>query len=190
MLILGQLGPKIMHKTFSNRSRLRLISLIFLGLSVRVLTPAGYMPASLAEGGPFVLCPGGLSGAVYFLPPDRAADGDYEALGQTSGLHHGAHAQSLLVDFGVQDQGMHGGHGDHGPSAQGDDQHGGHEASIWEFCPFGAVFGSSGLTADVAPADLLDASRYLADISNDVFTSLTVRTYRARAPPQAKPLST
>jgi len=144
----------------------------------------------LAEGGPFVLCPGGLSGAVYFLPPDHSADGEHDAHAQSMQGNHGVHGQTLLVDFGADNQSMHGGDGGHGQSAHGGDQHSGHEASTWEFCPFGAVFGSSGLTADIAAPVLLDASGYLADVSNDVFASTIVRTYRARAPPQAKPLST
>jgi hypothetical protein len=52
---------------FTHRARRKLIALLFLGLAVRVVMPAGYMPAALGEGGPFVLCPGGLTGASFFL---------------------------------------------------------------------------------------------------------------------------
>jgi hypothetical protein len=42
------------------------------GLVLRALTPAGYMPAALADGTPFVLCPNSTPGAGYFL--DRGHD--------------------------------------------------------------------------------------------------------------------
>lgn len=59
-----------------HRARRHLIGLVLLGLAVRVIMPAGYMPAPIGEGGPFVLCPGGLSGAQYFLADDgEHADG-------------------------------------------------------------------------------------------------------------------
>ena len=58
-------------------------------MAMRAVVPAGYMPAPLAEGGPFVLCPGGLSGANYFLAP---GDGEH--------AHHG-HGQGADGDDGA-----------------------------------------------------------------------------------------
>ena len=51
------------------------LATVCLALAVQSLFPAGYMPASLADGWPVMLCPDG-------LPPDFLP---------TSGHHHGAH---------------------------------------------------------------------------------------------------
>lgn len=76
--------------TASNRDfRSGFACLVFLGLAMRAVMPAGYMPAPLAEGGPFVLCPGGLSGANYFLADD---DGKH-----AHGHDHGAEGEDSAV---------------------------------------------------------------------------------------------
>ena len=54
----------------TNPARRRLIALVFLGLAVRVVMPAGYMPAPIGEGGSFVPCPGGMSGASLRVKMD------------------------------------------------------------------------------------------------------------------------
>jgi hypothetical protein len=68
--------------SFARRySRFLALTFLVLGMAVRALTPAGYMPGSLADGTPFVLCPGGTPGARWFL-------------GQGTGhaAHHHGHA--------------------------------------------------------------------------------------------------
>ncbi len=67
-----------MATNLTHRTRRNLIALLFLGLAVRVIMPAGYMPASIGEGGPFVLCPGGLSGASYFLATGSEVEGHHD----------------------------------------------------------------------------------------------------------------
>ena len=49
-------------------------------MALRALTPAGYMPGSLADGTPFVLCPSSTPGAEYFLSRGQA--------GQAHEHHH------------------------------------------------------------------------------------------------------
>lgn len=66
--------------------RRKLIGLIFLCLAVRVIMPAGYMPAAIGEGGPFVLCPGGLTGATAILSSLSHAGGHHGDL-HGDGLH-------------------------------------------------------------------------------------------------------
>jgi hypothetical protein len=109
--------------------------------------PAGYMPAPIGEGGPFVLCPGGLSGAQYFL-----ADG-------------GDHAD---------------GH-EHDPDDAG-------QADTWDFCPFGAVFGSAVLVTDLAAAAPSPLTSVPAADPLSVEGSTAIRTTRVRGPPQQQPL--
>jgi hypothetical protein len=50
--------------------RHRLLQLALIGIALRAMAPAGYMPASLAGGLPFVPCPGGFAGAAW-LPGTR-----------------------------------------------------------------------------------------------------------------------
>src|SRR5690606_13499965 len=45
----------------------RLLWLAALGIALQAIVPVGYMPAPIAGGLPFVLCPGGLSGAAFFI---------------------------------------------------------------------------------------------------------------------------
>lgn len=71
----------------SERRRANLICLAFLGLAVRVVMPAGYMPAPLAEGGPFVLCPDGFFSSTFTDATDAAPDD-----------HHG-HAANDAADI-------------------------------------------------------------------------------------------
>jgi hypothetical protein len=63
-------------------SRVAAISVLGACLALRAVTPAGYMPGSIADGTPFVLCPGSTPGASYFL-----------AHGATEHSHHHHHDQ-------------------------------------------------------------------------------------------------
>jgi hypothetical protein len=55
--------------------RRQLAWLVFIGLALRAITPAGYMPAPLADGLPFVLCPGGVYGAAHVIASDHEPGG-------------------------------------------------------------------------------------------------------------------
>jgi len=61
-----------------------LLGYILLSLSIRVLTPAGYMPMPLAGDGPIALCPGGLPSDTFSASLGHAAHGNHE--------DHGDHA--------------------------------------------------------------------------------------------------
>jgi hypothetical protein len=136
-----------MTTKLSKLNRNSLFGLLFLGLAVRVVMPAGYMPAPIGEGGPFVLCPAGLVGAPFWLPAEE-------------GVHtHADHADDEV-----------------------------NQAGIWEFCRFGAVFGSSVLVSDVAisvPSPKADAP---AEDYFSVASPFSIRILRARGPPQYQPL--
>lgn len=64
----------------NRHGRNRLLQLALIGLALRAIAPVGYMPASLAEGLPFVLCPGS-AGAGLLL--------------QTPGVAHHDHGQGV-----------------------------------------------------------------------------------------------
>jgi hypothetical protein len=71
------LSSDIVSNSSDNNLRRKLTGLILLGLAVRAVMPAGYMPAPIGEGGPFVLCPGSLSGATLILAAQAQAAGHH-----------------------------------------------------------------------------------------------------------------
>lgn len=98
----------------ATRLRIVLAGLIFLSLAARALTPAGYMPGSVADGTPFVLCPNSTPGAGYFLErrdnghahhqhhqgsDDTAADAPWEFCPFGVALTPGAPAADPLPPF-------------------------------------------------------------------------------------------
>lgn len=54
------MGQNTMNKLPTSRMHRALFSAALLGIALRIFIPAGYMPASLSEGGPFVPCPGSM----------------------------------------------------------------------------------------------------------------------------------
>ena len=67
-----------------SRKQNRWLTLAVLGIALQAIVPAGYMPAPIADGLPFVLCPGGVPGAALF-----AAGADAHHAG-----HDGEHQQA------------------------------------------------------------------------------------------------
>jgi len=124
--------------------RRKLIGLILLCLAVRIVTPAGFMPAPIGEGGPFVLCPGGSSAA------------------------------SLIFAARAHGGGHHGDQHDH----DSDDA-----SRFWEFCPFGAAFGSAVIVTDVEFV-LLEFEQIVPSAQPSFpHRSTTSYPFHARAPP-------
>jgi len=68
--------------------------LVWATFACRVLTPVGYMPAAIADGGPFILCPGGTQAELV----------SYLA-GARGHAHHAGH-------HGTQDAAEHDRHGE------------------------------------------------------------------------------
>ncbi|HET6630489.1 MAG TPA: hypothetical protein VFG91_12000 [Woeseiaceae bacterium] len=58
--------------TMNHHGRHRLLQLALIGLALRAIAPAGYMPAPIADGLPFVLCPGGIGAVAFVAAADRA----------------------------------------------------------------------------------------------------------------------
>lgn len=158
-----------MHSTpaLMRLRRLRgVASLVVLGFLCRALIPAGFMPAAIGAGGPVVVCHGGLAGE-FFRRLEEAKGGTAAATASAAsyGEHapHGAHPGSGAPD-------------DNSPAAV-------HEG--WEYCPFGATFGTALLAGDVAPALLIpgQALEFVEPALPVPFPPVT--SYRARAPPAA-----
>jgi hypothetical protein len=112
------------------------------------------MPAPIAEGGPIILCHGGLSGKVFATLKQE---------------HHGHHSPAHTGAAANTEDG----------SSTGDN--GQHEA--WELCPVGATLKASALTAEFS-VQILYLSHPAPTSEAFVAIPATIaRTYWARAPP-------
>jgi len=165
-----------------------LFSLLLLSLSVRVLIPAGFMPSSLAAGGPLVICPDGLFSFELDLATSPTVASERGLQDGKHGSHHGDHQGDHHQQHGGQDQ-------SHADGIDGDQSAGhhheessGHSSFSMESCPIGSVLGAA-----AAPA--MEASLLIAFFATatplfnqpGLFRSFTSRLYHARAPPLATP---
>ena len=130
------------------------LHLAAVGFLTRVIVPVGYMPAPLAEGGPFAPCHGSYFGRfVKVLSNDS-----FSAAAQ---VHHSDPAA---------------------PHHEKTEDAGGvHEA--WEHCPLGVVAAGAalGLEHTLKLAELDQDFTHPGDVV--VSSALVVGLYRARAPP-------
>ena len=147
-------------RTIARRTRLALIWLGYLGLACRVLVPAGYMPAPLGQGGPVILCHGGIAGQFLASLQTEPTEPD----------HH-AHAHGEAAS-GAHDGASH-------------DDSGQHEA--WELCPIGSALAAAALTAefDLQTVTLSEPAPAVEPVA--FATTLLARSYWARAPPSTLP---
>lgn len=137
------------------RTRYLLIWLTYLGFACRVFIPAGYMPAPLAEGGPIILCHGGLSGKVFATVAEERHG------------HHSPAQSSAAVD-----------------TEDGSPTHDNGQHEAWELCPVGATLKTSALTAEFN-IQTLQLSHPAPTSEAFVAISATVaRSYWPRAPPE------
>jgi hypothetical protein len=154
------LSGRMAVRTIARRTRLALIWLGYLGLACRMLVPAGYMPAPLGQGGPVILCHGGIAGEFFKSLRTERADADHHA-------HHGD------ASSGSHDVASH------------DDGSGQHEA--WELCPIGSALAAVALTGEFA-LQTLELDEPAPAVEPAPFaTTLLARAYWARAPPSILP---
>jgi hypothetical protein len=114
------------------------------------------MPAPLSEGGPIILCHGGLSGQVFATLAREQHD------------HHSAAHTGVAGDT------------EGGSSPEDNGQH-----EAWELCPVGATLKASALTAEFG-VQILHLSHPAPTPEAFVAIPATVaRSYWARAPPQS-----
>jgi len=96
----------------SFRYRRITFGLLLAAFACRALVPAGFMPAPLSAGGPIVVCPGGLGGAVLtrlarHASPEHAKHGQHEHPSEgydawefcPQGASFAAAAPAAVVDF-------------------------------------------------------------------------------------------
>jgi hypothetical protein len=133
-----------------------LFYVVYLALACRLLVPAGFMPAPLAEGGPLRLCPGGAAGALL----EALAAGDVASSAQHDTRHR------------------HHGHDNNGGKAP-------EQYDPWQYCPVGAVFASATLVGE-SSTTVLELEHFFAARTARILVSLArTGVYRARAPPLA-----
>jgi hypothetical protein len=124
----------------------------------RALIPVGFMPAPFSDGGPVVLCHGGVTGAFF-----RAL---HEAQASTDAHMHTADHSAATAD-GHR-------HRDADPDAS-------HEA--WEYCPVGAAFSATAVPQEFA-LSLLESGHSFEHPEPDAIIRIALfSSYRARAPP-------
>ncbi|MGW8367576.1 MAG: hypothetical protein ACWGPN_02715, partial [Gammaproteobacteria bacterium] len=122
-----------------------------LGFCCRAVVPLGYMPASLADGGPFALCHGASAATLRLLAAvdSMRASGDREADGH---VRHDPHdrAPGAAGHSGA-------GHAEAGSSraaldhAAAQDTDNGHFDG-WSYCPLGAVVSDAAMASAPCPA--------------------------------------
>lgn len=131
----------------------------------RALVPIGYMPATLADGGPFVMCHGGPVGAIFR---------ELQAFGGAAGGHETPveHAHGHT-------------HGDPETAPVGHEESSGAPASehkAWEHCPVGAAslpLATAGFELQaLALEHALNRSEAVA-----LVRAAALRAYESRAPP-------
>jgi hypothetical protein len=147
------------------RSTLRktLRGVAFVALAAKFLVPVGYMPASLADGGPIRLCE---SGPVLGTP--SAASSPHASHAQHT------HSSSHAGDSGSLNDPAAAGEHDH------DDSSAGHHD--WERCSLGGLAAIAG-EWQIAVATLPPAR--IAVAASTSFSRQTVVPFRSRAPPLA-----
>jgi hypothetical protein len=140
----------------------------YVALAAKFLVPIGYMPASLADGGPIRLCD---AGPLAELPTRSAAPGDHASHAHEE--HADGHAAS---SHSVPENGPAVGH-DH------DDSSAGHHD--WERCALGGLASLAALAGDghIALPPLRPVRVAIAEVAP--FSPQTVVPFRSRAPPLA-----
>jgi hypothetical protein len=181
--------PKFSIEPF--RRYRRVAGLVMVGLLCRALIPVGFMPAAIADGGPVVICHGGLAGEFFRELAAHRDDGAGHGGQQGPGGHAG-HAMRAAADLhagpgSVSDAG----HGDdpRSVSAPGDDDASGGAHEAWHHCPIGAFFGAAAIGAAFELSlpvleDRLDAIEPAAPLLQPFVSS-----HRARGPPASPLLS-
>lgn len=138
------------------RGGLRLFAAFAIG--VQFLVPTGYMPGSVADGTPFVLC------KMFSAAPT------YDAVAQDHSAHHMDAMSAEMADMA--------------PNASAHTQHSDHiGAEAWEHCPLGALsFGAAlafAIDSSVTPVEASQISTLAALPQRGI----SIFTQRARAPP-------
>src|SRR5690606_14556894 len=155
--------------------RLVLVKLALLGFLCRALVPVGFMPAALADGGPFSFCHGGPAGALLTALVERRLHDASPETHAEARTH--AHDQSHPTDPASTPA--------HGASLAEQQHDHTHDASHqgWDRCPVGTAFSFAVLAADVDLPLLALAHAFEPPPSDAPILGVLPPRYRARAPP-------
>ena len=148
----------------------KLVLLALLAFSIRAVVPAGFMPASLADGGPFVLCRDASAATLSMMSSQVAMQASDQTQPETSAHAHGAiHTHDSMQAPIVA-------------ASSTDDEHATH-AAAWEHCSF-AAGSTAALVPDQevpVPAVLPAGIRFSPPAAH--IQAAPFSRYRARAPP-------
>jgi hypothetical protein len=158
-----------------------LVKLALIGFLCRVLVPAGFMPAPLADGGPIRFCHGGAAGALLTALVEQRSTGDVGA----SRPHHGDVGQHFHGEdrrSGGDDSAGEG-HDDHVDQDRHSDHERGANHEGWDRCPVGTAFALAALVSDFALPVLPLEHVYAASSPELLVLRHQPAHYHARAPP-------
>lgn len=134
----------------------RVIRLAVAFFCVRAVVPIGYMPAPLAEGGPFALCPDASAATLAMLEPAHAI---------------------------AQPPAGHAGHGDHTDQADHTGHPAGGHNEGWEHCPLGIGAADAAVGFAFSLLTLEPAALQMDAVVPAMPALEPIRTFHARAPP-------
>jgi hypothetical protein len=145
-------------KQISSKARGLLARLAFVLFACRALIPVGYMPAPFSEGGPVVLCHGGMAGEFF------------RGFSEAQAL---SNADMHMVDHST---GMSSEH-------QHTDEHSDASHDAWDNCPVGTAFSAAAVPQEFA-LSLPEFGHDFGQAEPDaIIRIVSPSLYRARAPP-------
>jgi hypothetical protein len=143
----------------------RVVRLAVACLCVRAVVPIGYMPAPLAEDGPFALCPDASAATLAMLEPAHA-------MAQPPANHAGQAGHT--ADAGNADPADRADHTGH-PA-------GGHNEG-WEHCPLGIGAADAAVGFAFSLTTLEPAALQMYSVVPAMPALEPIRSFQARAPP-------
>jgi hypothetical protein len=157
----------------------RIASTVVALFALRAIVPIGYMPASIGDGGPFVLCHGSSAATLAIFATSWPTHGGAE-------VHDSAGTHGSIEMHGPG--GMHHSPADAVASAdsaadsEAGDPTGSHDES-WEQCELGVGSAGAALATVVPMLVVAPASMPVDSADARLPVSFRAAPYRARAPP-------
>lgn len=136
----------------------------------RIFVPAGYMPAPLSGGIPFILCHGGVEGRL--LSAMMVAKAHQQGADAHHAMGHEQHAAAAMAAGGHHDSG----HDDHDQGSH----------AVWTHCPVGAMFSSFAVASSMPALALVHGP---ADTPENFLKTLVETVHVRRQPIRAPPSS-
>ena len=156
---------------FRRSSRLgRLVLLTLIAFSVRAVVPAGFMPAALADGGPFVLCRDASAATLSLIAAPMAMHpGDQAHSAAAAHAHDSVHGHDPMPTSMAA-------------RSTANDEHSTH-ATAWEHCSFAAGSMAALVPFNEIPIPTVTPVRVQIPLAAQLRFAEPINRYRARAPP-------